>query len=67
MGREPEQGKCERAGALAKEVEAAAANGLSAGGGARLSKILDRHWNAFGRGLRGDPPAHVEPLMVTLN
>ena len=39
-------------------------NGLSAGGDAGLHEILDRHWNTFRRGLRGDPPARVEPLTV---
>ena len=34
------------------------ANGLSAGGEARL----DLHWNAFRRGLHGGTPARVEPL-----
>ena len=38
---------------------------LSGGDGARPCKILDRHCNAFRRGLRGDPPARVEPLTVT--
>ena len=33
--------------ALAKTVENAVTNGLSAGGEVRLRKILDLHWNAF--------------------
>ena len=41
-------------------------NGLLAGGGARLREILHRHSNAFQRGLRGDPPARVESLTVTV-
>ena len=45
--------------ALAKALETAAANGLSAESEARLHKILDRHWKAFQRGLCGDPPARV--------
>ena len=45
-------------------METAAANGLSAGVEARLREILDRHLNVFRRGLRGDPPARVEPLTV---
>ena len=61
MGMGPE----ERAVALAKAMKTAAANGLSAGDGARLREILDQHWNAFWRGLRGDPSARVEPLTVT--
>ena len=28
-------------------------------------EMLDRHWNAFRRGLRGDPPACVELLTMT--
>ena len=37
-----------------------------AGGGARLREILNRHWNAFRRGLRGGPqPARGELLTVT--
>ena len=62
---EPEQEERERAVASVKAVETAAANGLSAGGEASLREILDRHWNAFRRGLRGDPPARVETLTVT--
>ena len=38
---------------------------MSIGGGARLRKILDRHWNAFRRGLRGDPSARIELMTVT--
>ena len=66
MGMEPEQEERERAVALAKAVETVAANGLSVGGGARLREILDQRCNTSWRGLRGDPPAHVEPLTVTL-
>ena len=65
MGIEPEREQRERAVALAKAVGTAVANGLSAGGGESLREILDRHWNAFRRGLRDDPPARVEPLTVT--
>ena len=61
----PKQEERERAVALAKRVETAAANGLSAEGEARLREILHRHWNTFRRSLRGDPLAHVEPLTVT--
>ena len=43
MGMEPEQNEREHAVALAKAVEATGATGLSAGGGARLRMILDRH------------------------
>ena len=62
---EPEQEEGERAVALAKTVETAAENGLSAGGETRLREILDQHWNAFRCGFRGDPPARVEPVTVT--
>ena len=65
VGMEPEQEEHERAVALAKAVETAADFFLSTGGEARLREILDRHWNALRRGLRGDPPARVEPLTVT--
>ena len=65
MRMEPEQEEREHAGALAKAVETAAANGLSAGVGARLREILNRHWNVFRCGRRGDPPARVEPLTAT--
>ena len=64
MGMEPEQEEREYAIALAKAMETAAANGLSAEGEARLHEILNRHWNVFRRGLRGDPPVHVESLTV---
>ena len=57
MGMKPEQEERERAVALAKALETAAANGLSAGGGARLREILNRHWNAFRCGLSGGSPA----------
>ena len=62
MGMDPEQEQREHAVALAKAVETTAANGLSAGGGARLHEILDRYWNAF---QRGDPPISIESLTVT--
>ena len=65
MGMEPEQKECARTVALAKTVETAAANGLSAGGKARLREILNRHWNSFRRGLRGDPRTRIEPLAMT--
>ena len=65
MGTKPEQEEGERAVALTKAVETATTNDLSAGGEARLRKILGWHGNAFRRGLRGDPPDRVEPLMVT--
>ena len=65
MCMEPEQEKRVRAVALVKVVESAATNGLSAGGSTRLCEIMDRHWNAFRRGLRDDPTARLEPLTVT--
>ena len=65
MGMEPEQEGRVHALALTKAVETAAANGLYAGGEARLHEILDRHWNAFRCEHCVDPPARVEPLTVT--
>ena len=51
-GMEPEQEERERGVALAKAVEITAENSMSAGGGGvKLREILDRHWNAFWRGL----------------
>ena len=57
MSVEPEKEERERAIALTKAVEIAAT---------RLRKKLDRHWNAFRHGLRGDLPARVERMTVTL-
>ena len=71
MGMELEQEEREGAVALAKAMETAVANSLSVGAEAGLREISDWHWNAFTRGLRGDPsargdpPARVEPLTVT--
>ena len=65
MNMEPELEEREVAVVLAKAVETAAANSLSAGGKAKLCEILDRHWNASRRDLRSDPPARAEPLTVT--
>ena len=62
---EPEQEERERAVASVRAMETVAANCLSVGGKASLREILDRHWNAFRRGLRGDPPVRVETLTVT--
>ena len=60
---EEEQGREE---ALAAAVESAASAGLSGQGRERLESIIDRHWSAFRRALRGDPPARVEPMRTTL-
>ena len=65
MGMEPEQEKREHVVALAKAVKTAPANVVSAGGEAKLREILVRHWNAFQRGLCGDPPARVVPTTAT--
>ena len=65
MGMEPEQEEGKRAVALAKAVDTAAADNLSAGVEARLSEILDRHWNIFRRILCDDPYARAEPLTGT--
>ena len=61
----PEQEERERAAAaLVTAVETVAANDLSTGSEARLREILDRHRNAFRRGLRGDSPTRMELLTV---
>ena len=65
MGMAPEQEERDRSVALARAVNTVVANGLSVGSGARLREISECYWNAFRRGLRGDPPAHVEPFTVT--
>ena len=57
MGMESKQEEHKRAVALAKAVVIAAAIALSSKDDARLREPLDRHWTAFRRGLRGDPPA----------
>ena len=40
--------------------------GLSVSKAERLRGVLRRHFNAFRRALRNDPPARVEPMRVTL-
>ena len=47
-----------------EQEETVAANDLSTGSEARLREILDRHRNAFRRGLRGDSPTRMELLTV---
>ncbi|CAM9632726.1 unnamed protein product [Sphacelaria rigidula] len=41
-------------------------NGLGVSKAEHLRGILYSHVNAFRRALRGDPPARVEPMRVTL-
>ena len=56
-----------RSEALEAAVLASAAAGLDESHVERLCDVSGRRWNAFRRGLRrGDPPARVEPLRVTL-
>ena len=52
---------------LEEAVLASAAAGLDEAHVERLRDVIGRRWNEFRRGLRrGDPPARVEPLRVTL-
>ena len=53
--------------ALEGAVQALAAAGFRDSYLERLHEVIGRRWNVFRRGLRrGDPPARVEPLHVTL-
>ncbi|CAM9930082.1 unnamed protein product, partial [Sphacelaria rigidula] len=56
----------EAGGQLEEIVTNAVANGLTVSKAERSRGILYRHVNAFRRALRGDPPARVEPMRVTL-
>eukprot|EP00903_Cladosiphon_okamuranus_P017345 g15980.t1 len=60
----PAQEERGRKEALDAAVASAASAGLSDQGVSRLGGIVQRHWNAFRRALRGDPPADVEPMRV---
>ncbi|CAM9924409.1 unnamed protein product, partial [Sphacelaria rigidula] len=51
---------------LSGSVTDAVKNGLEVSKAERLRGILYSHVNAFRRALRGDPPARVEPMRVTL-
>ena len=56
-----------RSEALEEAVLASAAAWLDESHVKRLRDVIGRRWNAFRRGLRrGDPPARVDPLRVTL-
>ena len=56
-----------RSEALEEAVLASVTAGLDELHVERLRDVLGSRWNAFRRGLRrGDPPARVEPLRVTL-
>ena len=52
--------------ALEESVTDVVAQGLSVSKAERLRGVLHRHFNAFRRALRDDPPARVEPMKVTL-
>ena len=52
--------------ALEDSVQQAEKSGLSADGACRLRDILSRRVDAFRRALRGDPPAHMEPMRIHL-
>ena len=63
----PEEKLRARSEALEEAVLASASAGLDESHVERLCDVIGRRWNAFRRGLRrGDPPARVEPLRVTL-
>lgn len=55
-----------RAGSLEDAVQTAEAAGLPIAKVAVLREIVCRFTNSFRYALRGDPPASVEPLTVTL-
>ena len=64
----PEEELRARSEALKGAVQASTAAGLRDSQVERLPEVIGRRWNAFRRELRrGDPPALVEPLRVTLN
>ena len=52
--------------ALEESVTDAVEQGLSVSKAERLRGVLHRHFNAFRRALRDDPPARVEPMRVKL-
>ena len=63
----PEEELRARSEALEEAVLASASAGLDESHVERLCDVIGRRWNAFRRGLRrGDPPARVEPLRLTL-
>ena len=63
----PEEELRARSEALEEAVLASVAAGLDESHVERLRDVIGRRWHAFRRGLRrGDPPARVEPLHVTL-
>ena len=51
---------------MEESVTDAVAQGLSVSKAKRLRGIVSRRFNAFRRALRGDPPAHVEPMLFQL-
>ena len=66
MFMDPMEERGARDRALEDSVQQAEQSGLSADGACRLRDILSRRVDAFRRALRGDPPAHVEPMRVHL-
>ena len=63
----PEEESRARSEALEEAVLASAAAGWDESHVERLRDVVGRRWNVFRRVLRrGDPPARVEPLRVTL-
>ena len=66
MFMDPADEECARKVALEESVTDAVAQGLSVSKAERLRDVLHRHFNAFRRALREDPPARVEPMRVKL-
>ncbi|CAB1109830.1 unnamed protein product [Ectocarpus sp. CCAP 1310/34] len=62
----PAEEEAGRADALDRAVDSAADAGLSPWGLDRLRQVVDRRFNVFRRGVRGDPPANVPPMTVKL-
>ena len=51
---------------MEENVTDAVTHGLSVSKAERLRGVLHRHFNAFRRAHRDDPPARVEPVRVAL-
>ena len=63
---DPAEEESARKVALEESVTDAVAQGLSVSKEERPHRILSRHFNAFSRAPRGDPPRRVEPMRVQL-
>ena len=63
---DPVDEECARKVALEESVIDAVAQGLGVSRAERLRGVLHRHFNAFRRALRDDPPARVETMRVKL-